>query len=125
MTRCPRDDRAQATAEFALALPLVTLLIMLLVQASAVARDRIAVVNAARDGARTAIVEPTRAAVRAAVGRSTSLDPHQLGVELRGGTDPGDVVIVVVRYRCVTSIPLIGALVPDIDLTEELTAVVE
>ena len=121
----PRDERGQATAEFALALPLVTLLILLLVQAAAVARDRIAVVNAARDGARTAMVEPTREAVRTAVERSTSLDPHQLGVELRGGTEAGDVVTVVVRYRCITSIPLIGALVPDIDLTEDFSAVVE
>ncbi len=125
MIRRPRDDGGQTTAEFALALPLVTLLVLLLVQAAAVARDRIAVVNAARDGARTAIVEPTLASVTAAVERSTSLDPQQLGVELRGGTDPGDVVTVVVRYRCVTSIPLIGALVPDIDLTEEFAAVVE
>jgi hypothetical protein len=114
-----RRDEGQAAVELALALPLVFVVLLAAVQVLLVGRDQLAVVHAAREGARAAAVaadlpgEGTRAA-RAASG----LDDDRLTVAVRDG---GDRVTVVVRYRAPTDVPLVGALIADVVVTGTAT----
>jgi len=107
-----RTDHGQAAVELALALPLVFVVLLAAVQVLLIGRDQLAVVHAAREGARAAAVaadvtgERTRAA-RAASG----LDGARLAVAVRDG---GDRVTVTVRYDAPTDVPLVGALIGDV-----------
>ncbi|MGZ4703271.1 MAG: TadE/TadG family type IV pilus assembly protein [Acidimicrobiales bacterium] len=109
-------DRGQSTVELALALPLVTLALLLVVQVGLVVHDQVLVTGAAREAARTAAVAGAgdRSAIERAAARAGPLDPSRLEVEI--APEPEGTVRVVVRYRARTSLPLIGALVPDVDL---------
>jgi uncharacterized protein (UPF0333 family) len=110
-------DRGQAAVEFAIALPLVVVLVLGLAQVIVVARDQIAVELAAREGARAAAVaaHPGPAASDAA-SRATTLRPLSVGAHLHG-----DRVTVDVRYVSDTRVPLIGALVSGVELTASVT----
>ena len=126
MTGTGREDRGQATVELALVLPLVALLLLLVVQAGLVVRDRVLVTHAAREAARAAAVaEGDRgAAARKAATRAGALDPDRLGV-VTAPADGRERVSVTVTYRSSTDVPLVGLLVPDVDLTAEATMRVE
>ncbi len=68
-TAVDRDpERAQATVEFALVLPLVALLLIGLVEVARVGALHLGVVDAARNGARAAAVDPRAEAARSAAG---------------------------------------------------------
>jgi Flp pilus assembly protein TadG len=116
-------DQGQAAVELALALPLVFVMLLAAVQVLLVGRDELAVVHAAREGARAAAVaadatgEGTRAATAAA-----GLDRGRLSVAVQQG---GDRVTVVVRYRAPTDVPLVGAFVGDVVVTGTATMRVE
>jgi Flp pilus assembly protein TadG len=112
--RNQRDgEQGQAAVELSLCLPVLALLLLAIVQVGVVVRDQVAVVHAAREGARAAAVtgagpSDAVAAVRGAV----RLDPGRLSVEAARG----DVVRVTVRYRAATDVPLVGRLVGDVTL---------
>jgi hypothetical protein len=105
--------------ELALALPLVFVVLLAAVQVLLVGRDQLAVVHAAREGARAAAVaadvtgEGTRAATAA-----SGLDTDRLSIAVH---DDGDRVTVVVRYTAPTNVPLVGALVGDVVVTGRAT----
>jgi len=107
-----RSDHGQATVELALVLPLVFGLLMLLFQIALVARDEILVVHAARDAAREASVSHDPERMLAAVRRD--LPGATVRIVRRGRV--GETVEVAVSYVARTSLPLVGALVPDLTL---------
>ncbi|WP_419855121.1 TadE/TadG family type IV pilus assembly protein [Candidatus Poriferisodalis sp.] len=111
----PRQERGQATVELALLLPFLVLLLMGIVQTALVARDAVLVSHAARVGARIAAVEPSMDAIRTAVEQAAALDPDRLEVERHV---EAQLVRVTVRYRSATEVPLAGALVGDVHLSE-------
>ena len=119
--RSQRQDRGQATVELALCLPLVCLLLLGVVQIAVVVRDQLAVVLAAREAARAAAAsaDPQGAGADAA-SRSIALRPLRVDV-----VDAGDTVTASVHHRAETSVPLIGALLPDIDLVGRATMAIE
>ena len=102
--RVRRDRGGQAAVELALALPVVVLFVLGAVQVALVARDRVAIELAAREGARAASVsaDPVGAAT-AAARRATRLEPIDVAVELIG-----DTVRVTVRFVDPTDVALIG-----------------
>src|SRR3954470_19818831 len=118
-----RPDGGQAAVELALVLPLVFVVLLGVVQVLIVGRDQIAVVHAAREGARAAAVaaDPTGDGTRAARA-AAGLDPGRLNVAV--GSD-GERVTVVVRYDVPTDVPLVGALVGDVTVTGRATMQVE
>lgn len=118
-------ERGQATVELALVLPLAVLFALTVVQLGMVATDLVLVHHAAREGARAAAVEPTEASARAAVASSSTLAANRLSVSLAGGSVRGDFARVTVTYRAPTSVPLVGALLPDISLRASVTMRVE
>lgn len=93
-------------------LPILLALLLLLVQVALVARDAIVVEHAARAAVREAAVtsDPTR--VAAVVSRSL---PTARTRVLRRDPPGGDVTVEVV-YVARTDLPLVGDLLPDLDL---------
>ena len=110
-------DRGQAAVEFALALPLVVLLMLGLVQLVVVVRDQLAVELAAREAARAASVSATPASAATRAARSaTALTPLTVTASVAS-----DRVSVTVRHRTGTDVALIGAFIADVDLEATVT----
>lgn len=109
-------DRGQATVEFALVLPLVAILVLGIVQLVVVARDQLAVDLAAREGARAAAVAADPTAAAAAATTALGTDAADVSVAVTGTR-----VSVTVTHRATTAVPLIGALIRDVELSSTVT----
>jgi hypothetical protein len=120
-----RLDRGQSTVELALVLPVVLTLALALVQVGLVVRDQVRVTHAAREGARAAAVSADPGAPRQAVDRNVGLAADRLEVSSRGRGAAGSHVTVSVRYLAATDLPLVGALLPDLELSAAATMRVE
>lgn len=107
------SDRAQATVELALLLPVVALVLLAVLQVGIVARDVVLVTHATREAARAAAVDPAHGAAAAAARASSGLDPRRLTVRVSGRRGVGSRVRVDVAYRVRTEVPIVGALVGD------------
>jgi hypothetical protein len=107
----PRADDGQAAVELALAMPVVAVLLLAMVQVVIVGRDQVAVIHAAREGARAAAVaaDPVSAGYGAAR-EASGLDSGRMTV----GVTSGDVVRVTVAHRTSTDVPLVGRLLGDV-----------
>ena len=114
--RSRRGEEGQASVELALTLPVVVLLMLAVLQVVVVARDFLLVQHAARAAAREAAVDPRPASIdQAARIAAPALKAHRLATETshRNGAA---IVRVTVIYRAETDIPMVGPLVPDIEL---------
>lgn len=110
-----REDGGQATVELALVLPLVCLMMLAIIQVGLIVHAHLLVVHAAREGVRAAAVDDHPFAAQIAVIAGAPLDPGQLDVDV---DDAGDGrVRVEVRYRYDTSVPIVGSLFGDVDLS--------
>ena len=108
MTRL--NSGGQATVELALALPMVALLLAVLVEVGALARDHALVWHAAREAGRVAAVDPEEEPVEEAASRS-GLSP--ISVEIDTPLEEriaGRPIVVTVSYRHVGSVPVLGDL---------------
>ena len=114
-----RVDCGQATVELALALPLLCLLLLGVVQIAVVVRDQLVVIEAARVGARAAAVsaDPTQAGETAA---HEAAVPGRVSVSTHAGF-----VTVVVSVTNLTNVPLVGVLMPDVEVTGRATMLLE
>lgn len=112
MTSHRRVDRGQAAVEFAIALPLVVVLVLGVLQVVVVGARQATVERLARVGARAASVaaDPTTAATRA-VHASSSLEPVDVSVSATG-----EIVTVTVRYIDGTTVPVIGGAIGDVEM---------
>ncbi|HEY4411151.1 MAG TPA: TadE/TadG family type IV pilus assembly protein [Acidimicrobiia bacterium] len=121
MTAGRPAEAGQATAELALVFPVVLLLALALIQATLVLRDELVLVDAAREAARAASLDPDPA--RAARAAAAVLP----GASVLPGPRPavGELVTVRVSYRSPTSLPLVGPLLPDPVLVAHATMRVE
>jgi len=118
-------EDGQSTVELALALPFVALMLLAVVQVGLVVRDQILVVHAAREAARAAAVHAEADPVEAAAVHGSGLSAVRLVVERGERGPPGSIVAVTVRYRSATEVPLVGALVADVDLSARAAMRVE
>ncbi|HEV8571480.1 MAG TPA: TadE/TadG family type IV pilus assembly protein [Actinomycetota bacterium] len=101
-----------ATVELALVLPLALFAALALVQVGLLAKESLAVANAAREGAREAAVSSDEDRVRDAVLRSgLSSERTVVSVQRRGGV--GVPVTVSVRYRSQVVVPFVEWLFPE------------
>ena len=122
-----KTERGQALVEFALALPLLAVLLLGVIQLGNVFNNYETITDAARAGSRQAILlrlsggspSSAEAAVRAA---ASGLDPDKLGVSVQATPDwatSGNDVQVVVTYPY--SIDLLGWVVQSGNLTSTMT----
>ena len=123
--RGPREEEGQATVELALLLPVVVLLLLAVLQLGLVARDVVLVAHAAREAARAAAVDDDPGAPRQAAEASGGLSADRLSVDVSGRGEAGSRVRVEVRYRIPTSVPIVGALIADHEVTSAATMRVE
>lgn len=109
-------DKAQATAEFAMVLPLLLLVFLLFVQAVTVMRAQIAVTAAAREGARKGVETGNQVLIEGATVRSAAgLDREKLKVTVESGPRRrGEWVRVEVEYEVPIAIPAVGRFFPAI-----------
>jgi hypothetical protein len=109
-------DEAQATAEFAMVLPLLLLIFLLFAQAVMVMRAQIAVTAAAREGARKGVETGNGALIEgAAVKAASGLDREKLRVVIESGPRRrGEWVRVEVEYEVPVAIPAIGGMLPSV-----------
>ena len=120
----PRAEGGQASVELALCLPVVAVLLLLVVQAGVVVSDQVAVVQAAREAARRASVDPDPdAAQRAALGGR--MVPGRTAVTLERVAGRPDLARVTVRHRGVTDVPIVGRLIPDVELSASAVMAIE
>jgi len=115
----PTGEGGQATAEFALVLPFVFALLLAVVQIGFVVRDYVRVAHASREAARAASVDPDG-------DRARDVVRHLLGdadvtVARSGSGGIGDPITVTVTYRAPTDVPVIGALVPEVSISDSTT----
>jgi hypothetical protein len=105
----PVPQAGQTTAELALIFPVVLLLVLVLVQATLILRDQLALTGAAREAARAASLYPDPARAEQA---AAAVLP---GATVTSGPRPpvGELVRVSVSYRSPTGLPLVGPLLPD------------
>jgi Flp pilus assembly protein TadG len=119
-----RDERGQTAVEFALVAPLLIVLLLGIIQVGVAFHDYVTLTDAARAGARQAIVVrfhngDTTAATQAVRDAAGSLNQAKLGVSV---TDPswttsGSQVTVTATYPYKIDIPLLGLTVVDGNLT--------
>lgn len=121
----PSADGGQSTVELALVLPVLLVLVLGIVQVGLVVRDHVRVVHAAREGARAAAVSSDPAAAEQAVAANAGLAPDRLRVVTSGRGARGSAVTVSVTYRASTDLPLVGPLLPDLELDAAATMRVE
>lgn len=112
----PYRDRGQAAVEFAIALPLVAVLVLGILQVVIVARDQIVVELAAREGARAAAVAADPAGAAAAAAHATTSLPIEVATSATSSR-----VTVVVRYTSTTDVPLLGHAIGDVTLSAAVT----
>ncbi|MEO6653527.1 MAG: TadE/TadG family type IV pilus assembly protein [Ilumatobacteraceae bacterium] len=106
-------DRGQAAVEFAIALPLVVVLVLGVIQVAVVARDQIAIELAARAGARAAAVAAAPAnAARTAANGATTLTPIDVTT-----TSTADRVVVAVKFTSRNRLPILGLVIGDVELS--------
>jgi hypothetical protein len=99
-------------------------LLLLVVQAGLVVADQVAVVQAAREAARRASVDPDPEAARqAALGGR--LVPPRTAVTVERMAGRPATTRAVIRHLAATEVPVVGPLLPDIELTAEATMAVE
>ncbi len=115
--------RGQATVELAVVLPVVVLLLLAVLQAGSLVRDRLATVHAARVAARAVIVEPTPAAAAAAL-RAAGGRAADARVQLGGDQRSGGYATITVRLTP-ARVPIVGRAIGATVLTETLTVLVE
>jgi hypothetical protein len=108
----PTRERGQATIEAALTLPVVLIGLLLIVEVGLVVRDALALVQAAREGARAAAVVGTDDAVTTAVRRSAGpLDADRIETQvspLPAGRERGTAITVTLRYEERLRIPIVS-----------------
>lgn len=112
----PADEGAQATAEFALVLPVLLLVFLLFAQAVMVMRAQIAVTAAAREGARKGVETGSTAVIEGAAARAAAgLDGERLRVSVESGPRRrGEWIRVEVEYDVPVAIPAVENIFPSI-----------
>lgn len=114
MTR--RRDHGQATVELALCLPLVTMVVLAVAQLVVVGLHAARLTSAARDAARAAAVSATPSISARRVVDSLRFDTVDVSTIV-----DDQWVTVLIHEKVPTDLPLVGLLVPDIDLQEKVT----
>ncbi len=123
--RVRAGERASASVEFALVLPLVLIMALALVQVGLLVKDQLVVSGGARAGAREGAVTSDDARVQQAAIDAASaggLDPSRLGVTVEREGGVGTPVKVTVTYDDQVVVPLVAWLFPtSIHLTSTVT----
>jgi Flp pilus assembly protein TadG len=115
-----RVENGQAAVEFAVALPLIVVVLLAITQVGVSVRNEVAVELAAREGARAAAVSGDPAGAAATAARRAVSLPIEVSTSSAGGR-----VSVTVTYVDPTDIAIIGAAIGTITHRATATMAVE
>jgi Flp pilus assembly protein TadG len=111
--RSATGERASASVEFALVLPLVLIMALAVVQVGLLVKDQLIVQECARAGARQASVSADDSSARAAASEAAiSIDPDRVTVTIDRQGGGGTPVSVHVAYAAPIVVPLVTWLFP-------------
>ncbi len=113
------DERGQATVEFALVLPVVITMLLVVIQVGFLARDYVRVAHASREAARAASVDPDGDGATDVV--EYLLGDADLDIERKGSGEVGDPIKATVKYQAHTNVPIVGALLGDFEISDSTT----
>lgn len=113
--RRARSERAQATVELALVIPVLLFLVWIGVESLVLLRDQVLVTNAAREAARAAAVG-TDPATAGSIGRTRSGLDASASISVSGSGAVGDDATARVILRERGRLPVIGRLAPDLEV---------
>lgn len=113
--------KAQSTVELALLTPVIFTLLLWIAQFGLVLNQKITLTHAARESARAVAIHNNPTVAREAALASSNLSASRLKVSLKGDASPGELVTVRLNYAFPTDIPLVGALIGDINLSSSVT----
>ena len=113
--------KAQSTVELALLTPVIFTLLLWIAQFGLVLNQKITVTQAARESARAVAIHNDTAVAREAALASANLSANRLKVSVSGDANPGELVTVHLNYAFPTDIPVVGALIGDINLSSSVT----
>jgi Flp pilus assembly protein TadG len=113
------SEQGQSAVEFALIAPFIVALILLVIQFGVAFHNYVTITDAARAGAREAIVarfgngnfDSAKQAVKDSAGaldQSTLNQPGMIDISDPDGMTPGSLVTVTVKYPYSINVPLIG-----------------
>ncbi len=121
----PSGERGQATLELALCLPLVAFLVAAVTETGLLVGDQVRLWHAAREAARTAVVDPDPDAAGSAV-RNLGLEDAEVAVTPSGvARSAGEPLTVRLSLRPAGRTPLIGQLFSLIELHADATMRIE
>ena len=121
--RSCRPDRGQATAEFAILIPVVVLLGLALIQVLVLVRSELLLIDACRSAARSLIVDPEEP--ESALAGRLDQGLGGLRVTVTGAHEQGELVTVTCAREDPTDVPIVGPLLPTITQRERFVAMVE
>jgi Flp pilus assembly protein TadG len=115
VARRTRDERetGQATVELALALPAVLLALLVIVQAGLVVADHVRTVHVAREAARAVAVDGRPGTADGAIADAGG---EGCTAVVERPSEVGRTLTVTVTCPSPTAVPLVGPLVPDVDV---------
>jgi uncharacterized protein (UPF0333 family) len=113
-------DDGQASVEFAVALPVIVVVMLAIAQLGVAVRNEVAVELAAREGARAAAVSADTASSATSAARQAVDLPMTVSV-----TSNGTTVTVTVTYVDPTDIAIIGAAIGPVTHTATATMAIE
>lgn len=108
-----RSESGQSTAEFALLLPFVVLLLLSIVQVALIVREQVQLTYATREVARQASVSPDLSRAQQS-GRKVNPDAN---FQISRPAKIGEHVEVRARDKFATRVPMVGVLFPDVALS--------
>jgi len=120
-----RNEEGQATAELALLLPVILIIVLAVGQLALIWRSQLLVTQAAREAARIGAVSADPAAIGAAARRASGLDPSRVEVTIVERGAPGGLIVVRVRYFPVDQLPIVGAATGSVVVSATATMLVE
>jgi Flp pilus assembly protein TadG len=125
-----RSERGQTMTEFAIVLPLLAVLLFGIIQLGIAFNNYMTVTDATRAGARKAAVsrdldDPVGAAETAVRSSASNLSQDDLQVRVESNFEAGSDVTVTASYPYSISLPLIGFVLTDGQLTSSTTERVE
>jgi hypothetical protein len=104
-----RGERGQATVELALSLPVAALILAALFEMGSVALEQVRLIHAAREGARAAVVDSSRDAALAAVGRAGVTGAEVEISPVARHRVQGEPLTIELSTRYRGRVPLVGA----------------
>lgn len=111
-----KKEKGQSAIEFALVLPVILIIILVIIQSGIVVNAQLIITHAAREGARDGSVTNDNFKIMSSIRNSTgTLNQEMLSISISpsSGRRIGDYITVNIKYRPPLVIPIIRSFFPD------------